>query len=77
MDVTKVADGGAALRELGGTTFDAMVLDLMLPLVDGFYIMHNGSANTLADAVDYHVRRFAIRLSPAEKSALIAFLSAL
>src|SRR5207247_6189019 len=39
--------------------------------------MHNGAANTLADALDYHDRRFAIGLSPAERSALIAFLSAL
>ena len=39
--------------------------------------LHDGSAPTLEAAVDYHDRRFAIQLSPEEKAALVAFLSAL
>lgn len=39
--------------------------------------MHNGSASTLEDAVDYHDRRFGIHLTPREKAALVAFLGAL
>ena len=38
---------------------------------------HNGSAATLADAVEFYNRRFGIGLTPQEKSDLAAFLSAL
>ncbi|XYH95704.1 hypothetical protein ACMHYB_49210 [Sorangium sp. So ce1128] len=38
---------------------------------------HDGSAATIAVAVDHHDQRFGIGLSPSEKEALVAFLSAL
>ncbi|WP_394822285.1 hypothetical protein [Pendulispora albinea] len=39
--------------------------------------MHDGSAASLAAAVDYHDQRFDIHLSAKEKADLVAFLSAL
>jgi len=38
---------------------------------------HNGSAATLADAVDFYDRRFALRLTAREKADLVAFLGSL
>jgi hypothetical protein len=38
---------------------------------------HDGSAATIAAAVDHHDQRFGIGLNPSEKEALVAFLSAL
>src|SRR5688572_17593996 len=32
------ADGGVALERLGATTYDAVILDVMLPSVDGFEV---------------------------------------
>lgn len=37
--VTVASDGATALRELGEQTFDLIVLDLMLPAVDGFSLL--------------------------------------
>jgi cytochrome c peroxidase len=38
---------------------------------------HNGSAATLDDAVEFYNQRFDMRLTPQEKSDLVAFLRAL
>ena len=38
---------------------------------------HDGSAATLDDVVDFYDKRFAIKLTPAERADLVAFLSAL
>jgi len=39
-DVDTAADGGMALEKLTGeTTYDAVVLDLMMPRVDGFTVL--------------------------------------
>jgi cytochrome c peroxidase len=38
---------------------------------------HNGSANSLDDAVEFYDKRFNIGLTPREKMDLVAFLSAL
>jgi DNA-binding response OmpR family regulator len=39
------ADGETALKRLGETSFDAVVLDVMLPLIDGFEVAHRMRAN--------------------------------
>jgi cytochrome c peroxidase len=39
--------------------------------------LHDGSAATLQDLVDFDDQRFSIGLSDSEKSDLVAFLSAL
>jgi DNA-binding response OmpR family regulator len=41
-------DGAAALERVGATTFDAVVLDVMLPSVNGFEV-----ASTMRDRQDY------------------------
>ncbi|MEW5853865.1 MAG: response regulator transcription factor [Myxococcota bacterium] len=38
LDVVVVSDGAAALREVDKTAFDAMVLDIMLPILDGYAV---------------------------------------
>jgi cytochrome c peroxidase len=38
---------------------------------------HNGSARTLSEVVEFYDSRFSIRLTPLERAALVAFLSAL
>ncbi len=38
---------------------------------------HNGSAASLAEVVDFYDQRFAIGLTTAEKTDLVAFLSSL
>jgi cytochrome c peroxidase len=38
---------------------------------------HNGSASTLADAVDFYDKRFNVGFTPQEKADLVAFLSTL
>lgn len=38
VDVVAVTDGAAALREVEGSAFDAMVLDVMLPVLDGYTV---------------------------------------
>ena len=38
LDVVTVGDGASALQELEATCFDALVLDVMLPLVDGYTV---------------------------------------
>ena len=38
---------------------------------------HNGSAQTLLDAVKFYETRFGLSLTPQEESDLVAFLSAL
>jgi len=42
------ADGAVALERLGATTYDAVVLDVMLPLVDGFEV-----ASSMRERDDY------------------------
>lgn len=38
LDVVVVSDGAAALREVEEIAFDAMVLDIMLPILDGYAV---------------------------------------
>lgn len=38
LEVQAVADGAEALREVEKTAFDAMVLDIMLPVLDGYSV---------------------------------------
>lgn len=47
-EVEIAGDGEQALVKLGDTTFDAVVLDVMLPLVDGFEV-----ARTMRERADY------------------------
>lgn len=42
-DITVCADGGTALELLRSSRPDAMILDLMLPVMDGFYIMEEAA----------------------------------
>ena len=47
-DVSIAADGETALKQLGETTFDAVVLDVMLPGINGFRV-----ARTMRDRADF------------------------
>src|SRR5215218_960336 len=47
-DAQVVGDGEAALEMLAGLSFDAIVLDVMLPGIDGFSV-----ARTIRDRRDY------------------------
>ena len=46
--VREAADGKAALEELGRQAPDAMVLDVMMPVHDGFEVLRRMKANGLA-----------------------------
>lgn len=48
-DVATVADGGEAARRLAGETFDLLVLDLGLPVLDGLEVLRR--ARSLAPAM--------------------------
>ena len=49
-DVIEAADGDAAIRELTESPPDAMVLDLMMPNVDGFEVLRVRNERDLAPA---------------------------
>ena len=53
--IVHVADGAQALRLLEKELWDAVILDLMLPGVDGLEICRHSSANPLS-AGDYYQR---------------------
>jgi DNA-binding response OmpR family regulator len=50
-DVTVVADGAAALDALGRQTFDLVVLDLMLPQVDGLRVLQELRSRTATPVI--------------------------
>jgi hypothetical protein len=73
----KTSDPGRALFTKRWADLNRFKVPSLRGLASRPPYLHNGGAASLAAVVDYHDRRFDIRLTADEKAALVAFLSAL
>jgi len=75
--VVRTTDPGAALVTGRCDDIGRFKVPTLRGLAARAPYFHDGSAATLDDVVDFYDKRFAIKLTPAERSDLLAFLRAL
>jgi cytochrome c peroxidase len=75
--VRRTADPGRALVSGRWSDLDCFKVPSLRALAGRAPYFHDGSAPSLEAVIEYHDRRFAIHLTPDEKTALVMFLSAL
>jgi cytochrome c peroxidase len=75
--VVRTTDPGAALVTGRCDDIGRFKVPTLRGLAARAPYFHDGSAATLEDVVDFYDKRFAIKLSPGERSDLLAFLRAL